>query len=305
MEIRQNAALSRYSLQLREFPEDLTMEISFLKAIGGLEDLNYENDQNNKLFEFNVTSNSCESNIVSSENDGRKISFQFNGTQQECILEFSLSYNRKYSWQRIIESGKFSTTGAGSFHARMARVEPNYSSDEFAAEDSEGPYQFLFDIKTSSAEKEATYNFYAVVRNINEPPYLSTLNANNLSDEYIYTDCSSNPYSSCIEYAPTLKINVDSSRQFEFFVGDDNEGQALSLDFKTFSDNHFQPEFSGSRCTSLKNRTTELQCTADIPQSIFDAASSGDILKTVMVLRGSDGNATVETHFPVYLTINK
>lgn len=187
----------------------------------------------------------------------------------------------------------------------MARVEPNYQSDEFAAEDSEGPYQFLFDIKTRSADKEATYNLYAIVRNINEPPYLSSLNESNLQDEYINTDCASNPYASCIEYAPTLRINVDSSRQFEFFVGDDYEGQSMRVQFKTFSDNHFEPEFSASRCTGLRNRTSLLQCTADIPESIFNASSNGDVLKTVLVLRGADGNATVDTHFPVYLTINK
>jgi len=296
---------ARFTVDLRESPQDFTMEIPFLRAIGGLEDLNYENDQNNKLFELNITSNSCNRTTTSSEFDVYKVSYQFDGSQQECILEFTLRYNRTYSWQRIIESGKFSNSGIGSFHARMARVEPNSSSDEFDVESSEGPYQFLFDIKTRSADKEATYNLYAIVRNINEPPYLSSLNEGNLQDEYINTDCASNPYGSCIEYAPTLRINVDSSRQFEFFVGDDYEPQSMRVQFKTFSDNHFEPEFSASRCTSLRNRTSLFQCTADIPESIFNASSNGDVLKTVLVLRGADGNATVDTHFPVYLTINK
>ena len=92
--------------------------------------------------------------------------------------------------------------------------------------------EFLYDfnIKLTNADKSVEYKFTAEVAALEESPFLSALNGDNLRDEYINVDCSTNPYGSCIEYAPSLHLDTTpGERTFEFYVRDDYGGSTGRL----------------------------------------------------------------------------
>jgi hypothetical protein len=273
-------------------PQSFSLEVSYIQARnkdGNVSD--YNSDETDKLIQIeNFSTGDC-SNLGSNGGNGDREFIEFNAGATSCTIAFNLRYNRRASFKRITDSSEFTTQGTGTFHNRMALIEPDHNLD--------------FDLKLTNADKSEVYSFTAEVAALNEHPFLSPLNGDNLVDEYIYTDCSANPYSSCIEYAPTLRVNTAAGeRTFEFYVKDDARGTTqIAVDFVTFSNNH--AEASRLSCVAVaSNDANHSKCTGTIQQSVYESSSIGDTLKTVLRLTDTyPGDDTLTSYFPVYVTL--
>ena len=286
-------------------PQSFSIEVSYIQARnkdGIVSD--YNSDESNKLFQIeNFSTGDC-SNLGSNGGNGDRYYIEFNAGASSCTIAFNLYYNRSASFKRITDSSEFRAQGTGTFHNRMALIEPDHNLD-YGNAGSEGPTNFDFDLKLTNADKSEVYSFTAEVAALNEHPFLSPLNGDNLFDEYINTDCSANPYGSCIEYAPTLRVNTAAGeRTFEFYVKDDARGSTqIAVDFVTFSNNH--AEASSSSCVAVaSNDANHIKCTGTIQQSVYESSSIGDTLKTVLRLTDTyPGVDTLTSYFPVYVTL--
>ena len=291
-------------------PQSFSIEVSYIQARnvdGNVSD--YGSDETNKLIQIeNFSTGDC-SNFASNGGGGDRYFIEFNAGASSCTLAFNLYYNRSASFRRITDSSEFRAQGTGTFHNRMGLLEPNYDFDYNPTGTrivQEGVSFYDFDLKLINGNQSVVYAFTADVSSLNEYPFLSPMNGDNLHDEYINTDCSSNPYGSCIEYAPSLRVNTpEGAATFEFYIGDDYGGSSGSLnaDFVTFSSNHV--EAFTSNCNNVSNDSSfQLRCTGTIRQSDYDSASIGDTLKTVLRLRDSgSGRETLTSYFPVYVTL--
>ena len=289
-------------------PQNFSVEISYIQARtldGNVHD--FDSDETLRLFQIqNFSLGDC-SNFSSNGGSGDRYFADFNFGASDCTVSFNLYYNRTAAFRRITSQPDFAAVGTGTFHNRMAIYEADHLRDYGPNNTSpEGIPFYDFNIKLTNADKSVEYKFTAEVAALEESPFLSALNGDNLRDEYINVDCSTNPYGSCIEYAPSLHLDTTpGERTFEFYVRDDYGGSTgrLNVTFFAFSENHFDASLIS--CNSISGDSFHAKCTANIPQANYDAASIGDTLKTV--LRVSDTAPgrpnTTESHFPVYVTL--